>query len=170
MKTHYRKMLKSDHLGVADLEEMQENGQSLIFTIKQARAERGAKVAGKTLDCNVVYFVENIKPLVVNATNSKQISKLAGSPFLEDWAGVKIELYADGNVKMKGEIVGGVRVSPLQPKIKEIDTSNAIEKLKNCHNEQELKDCWVSLSDDEKRNTLIIKTKDEKKNEIAQRN
>jgi hypothetical protein len=148
-------MLKSDHLGVADLEEMQENGQNLIFTIKQARAERGAKVAGKTIDCNIVYFVENIKPLVVNAT---------------DWAGVKIELYADENVKMKGEIVGGVRVSPLQPKIKEIDTSKAIEKLKKCQNEQELKDCWIALSDAEKRNTLIIKTKDEKKNEIAQRN
>jgi len=31
--THYRKVFKSDHLGSADLEEMIEDGKSLILTI-----------------------------------------------------------------------------------------------------------------------------------------
>ena len=84
-KTHYRKVFKSDHLGVADLEEFIEGGSNLIFTIKHVRQERGAKVAGKKIDANIAYFVENIKPLVLNATNSKLVSKLAGTCFVEDW-------------------------------------------------------------------------------------
>ena len=46
-KTHYRKVFKSDHLGVADLEDLTEQGSSLIFTIKQVKQEIGAKVADR---------------------------------------------------------------------------------------------------------------------------
>ncbi len=38
-KTHYRKVFKSDHLGVADLEEYIEEGKSLNFTIKEVKQE-----------------------------------------------------------------------------------------------------------------------------------
>ena len=34
-KTHYRRVMKSDHLGVADLEDLIEDKKSLIFTIKE---------------------------------------------------------------------------------------------------------------------------------------
>ena len=72
-KHHYRNVFKSDHLGSADLEDLIEQGSNLIFTISHARQELGAKVAGKKMDANVVYFKENIKPMVVNATNGKII-------------------------------------------------------------------------------------------------
>ncbi len=116
-KTHYRKVFKSDHLGIVDLEEFQECGSNLVFTIKNVRQELGAKVAGKRIDCNIAYFVENIKPLVLNATNSKMISKFTGSGFVEDWNNVPIQLYIDKKVKMKGEVVGGVRIKPTQPRV-----------------------------------------------------
>lgn len=111
-KTHYRKVFKSDHLGVADLEDFLEGGSSLIFTIKHVRQERGTKVAGKKIDANIAYFVDNIKPLVLNATNSKILSKLTGTCFVEDWQNVTIKLYINTGVKMKGEVVGGVRIDP----------------------------------------------------------
>lgn len=112
-QTHYRKVFKSDHLGAADLEEYEENGQKLIFTIREVRQERGAKVAGKKIDANIAYFVEpGIKPLVLNATNSKTVSKLAGSNFIENWRNLPVQLYIDKNVKFAGETVTGVRVSP----------------------------------------------------------
>ena len=114
-KTHYRKVFKSDHLGSADLEEMLEEGKKLVFTIKEVKQEYGAKVAGRKIDANIAYFKENIKPLVLNATNSKQVGKFAGSKFVEDWSNQTIELYIDSNVKMKGETVGGVRIRPIQP-------------------------------------------------------
>ena len=115
-KTHYRKVFKSDHLGSADLEDMLESGIRLVFTISHVNQEYGTKVAGKKIDANIAYFKENIKPLVLNATNSKMIKKLSGSSFIDDWGGLTIELYIDPNVKMKGEIMQGVRISPNSPK------------------------------------------------------
>jgi len=111
-KTHYRKVLKSDHLGVADLEDFTETGSNLIFTIKQVRQELNAKVAGKKINANIAYFEENIKPLVLNATNAKVMKGLTNSPFIEDWQGTTVQLYIDANAKLMGEVVGGVRISP----------------------------------------------------------
>jgi hypothetical protein len=118
MKTHYRKVFKSDHLGIADLEDFQEEGKRLVFTIKEVRQEYQAQVAGKKIDANIAYFNESIKPLVLNSTNSKVIKSFTGSSFVEDWQNVLVELYIDQNVKMKGQTVGGVRISPKQPTLK----------------------------------------------------
>jgi len=118
-KHHYRKVFKSDHLGVADLEDLIEEGKSLIFTVKEVKQEYSVKVAGKTIDANIAYFKEPIKPLVLNATNAKIMKTFSnGSPFVEDWDNTLIELYIDSTVKMKGDIVGGVRIRPKQPLIK----------------------------------------------------
>jgi hypothetical protein len=118
-KHHYRAVAKSEHLGSADLEDFIEQKKPLIFTIRQVKQEYGVSVAGKKGDFNIAYFVENIKPLVLNSTNAKQIKTFCGgSPFVEDWKLVPIELYLDANVKMKGEVVGGIRIKPIQPKAK----------------------------------------------------
>jgi len=121
-KTHYRKVFKSDHLGVADLEDYSEAGSNLVFTISTVRQEYGTRVAGKKIDANIAYFHEDIKPLVVNATNSKTLKNLCGgSPFVEDWRDVKVQLYIDPNAKLKGEVVGGVRISKLSPKTQKVE-------------------------------------------------
>lgn len=117
-KTHYRKVFKSDHLGIADLEDLIEEGKPLIFTIKEVRQQFGVKVAGRKIDANIAYFKENIKPLVLNATNSKAVKYFAkGSAFVEDWVNIPVQLYIDPNVKMSGEIVGGVRIHPEAPRM-----------------------------------------------------
>lgn len=116
-KTHYRKVFKSDHLGQADLEDFIEERISLVFQIAYVKQETGVAVAGRKGNYNIAYFKEKIKPLVLNATNSKVVKKLSGgSPFVEDWLDIPVQLYIDPNVKMKGETVGGVRISPNPPK------------------------------------------------------
>ena len=115
-KTHYRKVFKSDHLGPADLEDFMAAGKSLIFTIDHVKQEIDVMVAGRKGNHNIAYFKESIKPLVLNATNSKVVKGFAGgSPFVEDWKNITVELYVDPTVKMKGEVVGGVRIRPTQP-------------------------------------------------------
>ena len=112
-KTHYRKVFKSDHLGVADLEDFIEAKSNLIFTIRQVKQEVGARVAGKKGNFNIAYFVEKIKPLVLNATNSKTMKALSGgSSFVEDWSGITVQLYIDKTAAFAGEITGGVRINP----------------------------------------------------------
>ena len=123
-KTHYRKVFKSDHLGQADLEDFIEQGSNLVFTIHHVCQEIGAKVAGKKINANIAYFQENIKPLVLNATNSKTMRQLTGSSFVEDWSNIAVQLYIDPNVKMKGDTVGGVRISPKAVQAKKMLTRN----------------------------------------------
>lgn len=112
-KTHYRAVMKSDHLGVADLEDFIEQKVELKFTIKEVKQEIGVKVAGKKGNHNVCYWVNSqIKPWVLNSVNSKTLKMLTGSSFIEDWKGVIVELYIDETVKFAGENTGGVRIKP----------------------------------------------------------
>lgn len=115
-RTHYRKVFKSDHLGRADLEDFIEEGRELIFTISHVNQEIKTLVAGKKIDANIAYFKEKIKPLVLNATNSGTMRKLSGSCFVENWNDITVLLYIDKSAKLKGEVVGGVRISPNQVK------------------------------------------------------
>lgn len=128
-KTHYRRVFKSDHLGIADLEDLAEEKVVLQFTIKEVKQEFNVSVAGKKGNFNIAYFVEPIKPLVLNATNSKVVKNLAGgSPFVEDWKNILVELYIDETVKMKGEIVGGVRIKAAKPTLPTLTESSVSYK------------------------------------------
>ena len=130
-KTHYRKVFKSDHLGVADLEDYKETGSSLIYTIAHVRQEMGTRVAGKKIDANIAYFVESIKPLVLNATNSRVMKDLSGSCFVENWNNITVQLYIDPTAKLKGEVVGGVRINPNPVKTQRPVITSATEKMWN---------------------------------------
>lgn len=120
-KHHYRNVYKSDHLGVADLEEMIEQGKSLVFVIKEVKQEKNKSVAGKKGDFNIAYFTDpSVKPWVLNAGNAKVVKQFSNTDaFVENWKNIPIELYVDYNVKMKGETVGGVKIKPTQPVIGE---------------------------------------------------
>ncbi len=133
-KTNYRTVYKSDHLGVIDLEEIVERGDKLIFTIKEVKQEFKTKVAGNTIDANICYFKEPIKPLVLNSTNAKTLKNLSGSAFIENWANMIIEVYIDTIVKMKGEVVGGVRIKPIKYQAQlPVFTESNFEKAKNAN-------------------------------------
>lgn len=115
-KTHYRRVLKSNHLGIADLEDLVEAKTPLIFTIKHVNQELNVSVAGRKGDFNIAYFNESIKPLVLNATNAKVVKGFANSPFVEDWQNIPVQLYIDESIMLMGERVGGVRIMPQQPR------------------------------------------------------
>lgn len=132
-KNHYRKVFKSNHLGSADLEDFIEEKKPLIFTIKEVKQELNVSVAGKKGNFNIAYFVDPIKPLVLNSTNSKVLKSFSnGSPFVEDWKNILVELYIDENVKLAGSVVSGIRIRPTQPKPKSkpVFTEANFEKAK----------------------------------------
>ena len=64
----------------------------------------------------MVYFVENYKPLILNSTNSRGIERLAKSPYIEDWKGVKLNLEIQ-KVKAFGDVVDAIRISKNKPTI-----------------------------------------------------
>ena len=60
----------------------------------------------------VLYFREkDYKPMILNRTNAKSIQALVGSPYVEDWAGHRITLYAT-TTRLGGEMVECLRIRP----------------------------------------------------------
>lgn len=116
-KTHFRKAFNSPYLSSADIV-----GHT-VLTI--ARVSLDADKTKKTKDVfNTAYFVEQeirpgekLKPMILNATNSKTMHGLTGSHFIEDWAGAKVMIYVDSNVKFGKEVMEGLRISPQAPAI-----------------------------------------------------
>jgi len=172
-KHHYRNVFKSDHLSSADLEDFIEQGKPLVFTIKEVKQYKGVAgadgkltgqvlVAGKKMDANVAIFKENIKPLVLNATNSKIVKSFAkGSSFVEDWTDIVVELYIDENVKsVTGGTTQGVRIRPVQPKaqVKPMFTFEHFENAKKANATKEAIEKRYTLTDDVYNEYLIYGT------------
>ena len=122
-QTDWRKFRKSTHLASADLDALETDGKKLIFTIKEVKYEENVDVSGTKMNGIFCYFVENIKPLKLNSTNNKILAGFAKKNGLigkechviENWKGMRIELFVDRNIKFMGSITDGVRIKPLQP-------------------------------------------------------
>ena len=110
-KTHWKKLDNPDYLGAWSFQP----GEEKIVTIKEVKRQLVFNVAtnGKE-ECTVAYFVEDVKPLILNVTNCKAISKAWGTPYIDDWPGRKIALRVK-RVKAFGEMTDAVRVSPDRP-------------------------------------------------------
>ena len=117
-KTPWKKMVSNpDYIGEADFDE----GEEKIVTISHVKANVTVKTAEGTSQKAVCYFKEQgVKPMILNVAKSKSIQKVTGSKFVEDWAGARIQLYIDDNVKAFGDIVSAVRVRPYKPKLREM--------------------------------------------------
>jgi len=125
-KTDWRKFRKSTHLASADLDALESEGKKLIFQIKEVKYEEGVDVSGTKMNGVFCYFMQDIKPLKLNSTNSKILAGFAKKDgyigkdchLIENWKGMIIELFVDHNVKMMGAITDGVRIQPIRPKVK----------------------------------------------------
>ena len=114
-KTHYRKAFNSPYLSSADIV-----GPTILTISKVVLSGDQTK---KTKDSfNTAYFSEKhlrpgepLKPMILNAHNSKVMKDLTGSHFLEDWINVPITVYVDQNVRFGRETVEGLRISPQPP-------------------------------------------------------
>ena len=114
-KTPWKKIVSDpDFLGEADFNE----GEEKVVTIDRVVSGVKVKTAEGTSEKAVVYFREQIKPMILNVARSKAITKVAGSKFVEDWSGVSVQLYIEDNVKAFGDVVSAVRVRPRKPVIR----------------------------------------------------
>lgn len=108
-KTHYRRLVNPAYIGAYSLDP----NQDLVVTIDKVIRELVNGADGKKEECSVAYLRNN-KPFILNATNSKTIAKVLGSPYIEDWAGKSITLYA-AKIKAFGEELEALRVRPTAP-------------------------------------------------------
>lgn len=112
--THWKKLTNPDYIGAYSL---QPNEQRVVKILAVCR-QKVKGTDGKETECTVAKL-ENEKPLILNKTNCKTITKVAGSPFIENWAGLKVIIHAEP-VKAFGDIVDALRVLPLVPILPEL--------------------------------------------------
>ena len=112
-KTHWKKLTNPDYLGAYALED----GKDVVLTINHVREEVVTGTGGKKDNCVVCHFAENVKPMILNATNMKTITSLLGTPYIEDWSGKKIQIGIE-KVKYAGDLVDALRVRKFLPAVK----------------------------------------------------
>ena len=105
-KTHWKLLINPDYIGAYWLTP----GEDATVTIDFVHREVITGTGGKKEECTVAHLRNGVKPFILNVTNSKSIAKLYG-PFIEDWAGKQITLYAS-TAKMAGDTVECLRVRP----------------------------------------------------------
>lgn len=108
-ETHWKKLTNPNYLGSYAFNP----GEEKIVTIESVAKESVTGESGRAEDCIVAHLV-NEKPLILNKTNCKAITKLLGTPYIEEWAGHKIVLAVQ-RVKAFGEDVDAIRVKPKLP-------------------------------------------------------
>lgn len=113
MKTHFKKLRNPDYLGSWDLADSEGRYNPIIVTIGNVTKKYVHDGKGGGDEC-VVAELAGLKPMILNSTNLKTISKLLDSPFIEDWKGQKIELIVS-KVKAFGEVHDALRVSKVKP-------------------------------------------------------
>ena len=115
------KYRKATHVAGVDVEAIIAEKGKCIVTIKEAYYSKGVDVSGNKTDGYFLEFVEDVKPMVVNSGNRKTIALLCkteknissiDSRNISNWVGMRIELTFDPNVKMMGQMVGGIKVKP----------------------------------------------------------
>lgn len=117
-KTHYRKAFNSPYLSSADIIE------PTVLVIK--KVELLPDQTKRTKDIfNTAFFAEKeirpgeiLKPMILNAHNSRTMRNLTGSAFIDDWNNIPVTVYVDKNVRFGRDMVEGLRISTEPPRIK----------------------------------------------------
>lgn len=109
--THWKQMHNPDYIGAYALQP----GEEPCYTIAHVRMEQVTGSDGKKEECSVMHFREKgVKPMILNVTNSKTLARMYGTPYIEEWAGRRVQLYAT-MVSAFGAEVEALRIRPKEP-------------------------------------------------------
>ena len=92
-QTHWKNLTEMPYLGAYSLVGKKE----MTLTIKEIKQELVTGSAGRKETCIVAYFTDAEKPMILNRTNCKTISKIYDTPIVEKWQGKKCEALTAAN-------------------------------------------------------------------------
>lgn len=126
-KIHWKKVFDSNYLGTCDLDE----NKDIDVVIDHVEIRKIKNTQGKEDERNVALFTDkNIKPMILNVTNCKTIRSLSGSPFIQDWKGVSVNIYVQDNIRAFNEVTDGLRIREPQVTERGLETLLALKKDK----------------------------------------
>lgn len=107
--THWKKLVNPNYIGAYELQPGEERTVEIISVGRQL--VKGTD--GKETECTVAQL-KGEKPFILNKTNCKTLTKIYKTPYIENWAGKRIIIYAEP-VKAFGDIVDALRIRPIEP-------------------------------------------------------
>lgn len=111
-KTHFKKAFNSPYLGSQDLPDYKDI--NLVIERVELQQSKGLK---ENSNFNIAYFTDvTKKPMLLNATNSKILSKLAGSVYIDDWVNIEVTLTVK-KVSAFGDIHDALRIREVTRKV-----------------------------------------------------
>lgn len=105
-KTHFKKLRNPSYIGSYEL---MVGTNSVELNVIIERAVKEMVQNGDKKEEAMVIYLKGHKPMIVNSTNAKNISKALNSPYIEDWVGKEITLYV-AKIRAFGENVDALRV------------------------------------------------------------
>ena len=163
--THWKKMTNPDYFGSHDL--MQPDGKygEITVTLATVTQEKVKGADGKDSLCIVAKTAET-KPIILNRTNCKTITRVLGTPIIEKWAGQRIIIGVEP-VKAFGETTDALRVRKNKPgAVKQVDYTAEIQQIAECTTLEQLGTLWMAFPGETK--TALLSYKDKRKTELTQ--
>lgn len=108
-RTHWRKKFDYRFLCGDELE------KEITLKIREIKDEEVESDKGKKENKPVAYFEGAKKGIVLNKTNCKTLAKLSHSPYMEDWVGMRVTIYA-ADISAFGQEMKAIRIKPIIPK------------------------------------------------------
>ena len=155
-------MVNPKYLGSHDLFISDGKYSEVTVEITNVQVEEVIGEGNKKDNCLVAHL-KGMKPLIVNRTNAKTISKLAGSPAIERWVGVQVVLTVS-KVKAFGAVHDAIRVKDQKVNVTPKDYTKEIEAINACANMPALVALWNNMDADAK--TACLSAKDSRKKQL----
>jgi len=115
-KHHWKQLMNTDYIGAYSLQPGEERTVEIVDV-----AQKEIKGAGGKKDLKPVATLKGEKPFIINATNAKTLTRLFGSPYIEDWKGKSFTLIAETiKDKQSGEEMDALRIKPTKPPLPEL--------------------------------------------------
>lgn len=112
---HWRNMTDMTHLRA----ECFQPKERKVLTIKEVKAEKVKAKDGSEDTKPVLYFEEDVLPMVLNVTNCETIESIYGTGNVNEWPGKKIQVFAT-KTKVGGQSVPCLRIEKIVPKTEEV--------------------------------------------------
>jgi len=167
-KTHWKKNIDSNFISGEDLHDSIKGLKPTMDVVVERFDDRETfdQNTQSSIQKSALYLKEIngtslYKPVLLNKTNAQFFEKLTGSGFMDDWVGYKATLVAQAD-RRHGHVVRFKRY--VEPK--NIDPKPAIDAIKKCKSLDDLKQCWIDLSDDEKSIPQVQAAKNTKKGKL----
>jgi hypothetical protein len=174
--TNINKLRNPNYLGGWDLQDSSGKTVDIIVTIKEVKQEETFNQKSQTMEPVLTVYFQEVKPIILNATNRKTLCKVTDTEYIELMVGKKIQLTTK-KIRAFGEMHDAIRIvskpsSQLMTATapKPVDEADCIARLEKADTVALLAEIWAALTAPEKANAIVLAKKEELKQKLSNPN